>query len=84
MAYIKRNKFAIINNDSIKEELLNELYKSDNISGSKARELVYYANPMSLIRWARYLTPAQTKTYLVELVDGKEVKKSFNINDLGI
>ena len=63
MAYIKRSKYTIIDNDELKKELLDLLEEKD-IKSVKARELVYYPRPMSLIRWAKYLDPEEIKIYL--------------------
>lgn len=69
MAYIKRAEYTVRDNDSIKEEMLDTLYENDSITERKARQLVYYPVPMSLIRWGKYLTPAQITRFLVSVDD---------------
>ena len=34
------------------------------IADNKARQLVFYPVPMSLIRWARWLNPSEIKLFL--------------------
>ena len=63
MAYIKREKYTVVNDNDLKKELL-ELLLSKAIPSVKARQLVYYPVPMSLIRWSRYLDPNECEMYL--------------------
>ena len=63
MAYVKREKYTIIEDDELKKELLDVLMEK-GISTTKARQLVYYPVPMSLIRWARYLDPSECTMFL--------------------
>lgn len=85
MAYIKRTNYTVINNDIIKEEMLEALYELDTISEAKARQLVYYPVPMTLIRWGKYLTPAQISRFLVEVgnENGSNVEDD-DIDNIGI
>jgi len=70
MSYIKREKYTIVNDNDLKKELL-ELMKEKGIPSVKARQLVYYPTPMSLIRWAKWLDPNECDMYL-ELYDKEE------------
>lgn len=63
MAYIKREKYTVVNDNDLKKELL-ELLLTKGIPSVKARQLVYYPVPMSLIRWSRYLDPSECEMYL--------------------
>lgn len=63
MAYNKREKYTIVNDNDLKKELLELLLKKD-IPSIKARQLVYYPVPMSLIRWSIYLDPNECEIYL--------------------
>ena len=45
------------------------------MSTIKARQLVYYPTPMSLIRWGKWLTPIEIDKYLVECEDDTEFKE---------
>ena len=63
MAYMKREKYTVVNDNDLKKELL-ELLLSKDIPSVKARQLVYYPIPMSLIRWSRYLDPSECEMYL--------------------
>lgn len=64
MAYVKRTKYTIKNDDNVKDELLNVLLEK-GIASNKARNLVYYPRPMSLIRWSNYLDTAEMKIFLI-------------------
>ncbi len=63
MAYIKREKYTVINDDDLKKEML-EVLNEKGIKSAKARQLVYYPIPMSLIRWAKYLDPNECSMFL--------------------
>lgn len=63
MAYIKREKYTVINDDELKKELLDVLLEKGTPS-VKARQLVYYPVPMSLIRWAKWLEPSECTMFL--------------------
>lgn len=63
MAYIKRGKYTVIDDDVIKSEMLDALIEK-GIADNKARQLVFYPVPMSLIRWARWLNPSEIKLFL--------------------
>ena len=70
MAYVKRDKYTVVNNNEAKKELL-ELLKEKGIQNTKAKQLVFYPRPMSLIRWSNYLEPDEMDEYL-ELYDENE------------
>lgn len=63
MAYIKRDKYTVIDDDVIKSEMLDALTEK-GVADNKARQLVFYPVPMSLIRWARWLNPSEIKLFL--------------------
>ena len=63
MGYVKREKYTIINDNDLKKELLERLVEK-GIPSIKARQLVYYPVPMSLIRWAKWLDPEECELYL--------------------
>ena len=63
MAYIKRGKYTVTSDNELKKELLERLSEKE-IPSAKARQLVYYPAPMSLIRWARWLDPEECEIYL--------------------
>jgi len=71
MAYIKREKYTIINDDELKKELLDVLLEK-GIPSVKARQLVYYPVPMSLIRWSRYLDPSECSMFLESCNENEE------------
>ena len=64
MAYIKKIKYNVKNDDNVKDELLSVLLEK-GIPSNKARNLVYYPRPMSIIRWSNYLDTSEMKTFLV-------------------
>lgn len=80
MAYQKRIKYTVVEDNNLKEELLEVLENLGTISRAKARQLVYYPVPMSLIRWGNYLTPAQAEKYLAPF----EEEPSISESDMGI
>lgn len=84
MAYVKRIKYTIADDNELKQDLLAELSESEVVSGGKARQLVYYPTPMSKIRWGRYLTPAQIDKYLVPVDENGSNINDDNIEDIGI
>lgn len=63
MAYIKREKYTVVNDNELKKELLEVLLEK-GIKSSKAKQLVYYPIPMSLIRWSNYLDPSECEMFL--------------------
>lgn len=73
MAYQKRFKYTIAEDNDLKQELLEILENLGTISKSKARQLVYYPVPMSLIRWGNYLTPAQIEKYLTPYIEDEDM-----------
>lgn len=73
MAYQKRIKYTVVEDNSLKEELLEILENLGTISRAKARQLVYYPVPMSLIRWGNYLTPAQAEKYLAPYIEDEDM-----------
>ena len=77
MAYMKREKYTIVNDDELKKELLDVLLEK-GISSVKARQLVYYPVPMSLFRWAKWLDPSECTMFLEPLE--KEEDTNFGIN----
>ena len=87
MAYVKREKYLPNPNTDVLEEMLSTLIEN-GVASKKARQLVYYPVPMSLIRWSKYLNPQQIKDFLLpekktnESVDVDEVDE-FEY-DLGI
>ena len=80
MAYEKRKLYTVSDDLDTKAELLETLYEKENVSTIKARQLVYYPTPMSLIRWGKWLTPIEMDKYLVEYDDETETEfKSLGI-----
>lgn len=63
MAYVKREKYTVVSDNDLKKELLQVLL-TKGIPSVKARQLVYYPVPMSLIRWSRWLDPEDIEVYL--------------------
>ena len=74
MAYEKRKLYTVSDDLDTKAELLETLYEKENVSTIKARQLVYYPTPMSLIRWGKWLTPIEMDKYLVEYDDETETE----------
>ena len=64
MAYVKREKYLPNPNTDVLEEMLSTLIEN-GVASKKARQLVYYPVPMSLIRWSNYLNPQQIKDFLL-------------------
>ena len=86
MAYVKRTKYVVIEDNEIREEYINCLIEKEEVTPARARELAYYSPAMSLIRWGRYLTPQEAKEFLVPF-DGEEATEEFSKNveeNLGI
>lgn len=75
MAYIKREKYTVIDDDDVKKEMLKAL-EEKGISSMKARQLVLYPTPMSLIRWAKWLDPGECKMFL-EPYNEEEVQNEY-------
>lgn len=76
MAYIKREKYTIINDSDLKKELLDVLLEK-GITSVKAKQLVYYPVPMSLIRWSRYLDPSECDMFLEPYNENDENQEDF-------
>ncbi len=76
MAYIKREKYTVINDGDLKKELLDVLLEK-GISSVKARQLVYYPVPMSLIRWARWLEPSECDMFLEPYIEDESEDMGF-------
>lgn len=78
MAYIKREKYTVVEDDDLKKELLDTLLEK-GLNKSKAKQLVYYPTPMSLIRWSNYLEPSECTMFL-EPYNNDEEDSNFGIN----
>lgn len=76
MAYIKREKYTVIDDNDLKKELLDTLLEK-GIQSVKARQLVYYPVPMSLIRWAKWLEPSEMEMFLEPFVEDEENQEDF-------
>lgn len=76
MAYIKREKYTVSSDGELRKELLNVLLEKGIPSG-KAKQLVYYPVPMSLIRWSRYLEPSECDMYLEPYNENEENQEDF-------
>ena len=76
MAYIKREKYTVINDSDLKKELLDVLLEK-GIPSVKAKQLVYYPIPMSLIRWSRYLDPSECDMFLEPYNENDENQEDF-------
>ncbi|MEE3417778.1 MAG: hypothetical protein VZQ62_00395 [Methanosphaera sp.] len=76
MAYIKREKYTVINDSDLKKELLDVLLEK-GIPPVKAKQLVYYPVPMSLIRWSRYLDPSECDMFLEPYNEDGENQDDF-------
>ena len=71
MAYVKREKYTVVNDNELKKELLEVLLEK-GIKSSKAKQLVYYPIPMSLIRWSNYLDPSECEMFLAPYNENDE------------
>lgn len=78
MAYVKRKKYLPNPNTDVLEEMLSTLIEN-GVASKKARQLVYYPVPMSLIRWSNYLNPQQIKDFLLP---ENEIKESVEVNEV--
>ena len=78
MAYVKREKYLPNPNTDVLEEMLSTLIEN-GVASKKARQLVYYPVPMSLIRWSNYLNPQQIKDFLLS---EKKIKESLDVNEV--
>ncbi len=79
MAYKKRDFYKVPDSDIRKDLLLDVLYEN-GVKSSKARQLVFYSSPMSLLRWSKYLKPSQIEEYLVKIgSDEEKVDNDFGI-----
>lgn len=81
MAYIKREKYTVIDDDVVKSEMLDALIEK-GIAVNKARQLVFYPVPMSLIRWSKWLEPSEFKLFL-EPADKQENATNEETEDFG-
>ena len=66
MTYVKREKYTVINDADTKTAMLDTLIDR-GIPKAKARQLVFYPAPMSLIRWSNYLEPNEFDEFLEPL-----------------
>lgn len=71
MAYIKREKYTVKNDDIVKSEMLEALAEK-GLPEKKIKQLVFYPTPMSLIRWSNYLEPSEMKLFLEPLEAQRE------------
>ena len=78
MAYVKREKYLPNPNTDVLEEMLSTLIEN-GVASKKARQLVYYPVPMSLIRWSKYLNPQQIKDFLLS---EKKIKESVDVDEV--
>lgn len=76
MAYIKREKYTVVSDNDLKKELL-EVLLAKGIPSVKAKQLVYYPVPMSLIRWSRYLDPSECDMFLEPYNENDENQEDF-------
>lgn len=81
MAYIKREKYTVIDDDVVKSEMLDALIEK-GIETKKAKQLVFYPVPMSLIRWSKWLEPSELKLFL-EPADKQENATDEETEDFG-
>jgi hypothetical protein len=85
MAYVKKDKYVVRNNGKIQQEMLELLYSKEDVSMTKARDLVFYSVPMSKIRWAKWLNAEEICRFLVRedeyKIDTAYIEKE---EDLGI
>lgn len=78
MAYVKREKYLPNPDTDVLEEMLSTLIEN-GVASKKARQLVYYPVPMSLIRWSNYLNPQQIKDFLLP---ENEIKESVEVDEV--
>ena len=78
MANVKREKYLPNPNTDVLEEMLSTLIEN-GVASKKARQLVYYPVPMSLIRWSKYLNPQQIKDFLLP---EKKIKESVDVDEV--
>ena len=78
MAYVKREKYLPNPNTDVLEEMLSTLIEN-GVASKKARQLVYYPVPMSLIRWSNYLNPQQIKDFLLS---ENKIKESVDVDEV--
>ena len=78
VAYVKREKYLPNPNTDVLEEMLSTLIEN-GVASKKARQLVYYPVPMSLIRWSNYLNPQQIKDFLLP---EKKIKESVDVDEV--
>lgn len=71
MAYIARKKYTVSSDNDLKKELIDLLIEK-GVKPSKARQLIYYPTPMSLIRWAKWLDPNECDIYLEPIEENHE------------
>lgn len=82
MAYIKREKM-VVRKDKF-EDFINLMIEK-GVPSMKAKQLVYYPTPMSLIRWAKWLTPEECEEYLVLESEANEIEmdENYDYDDMG-
>lgn len=78
MAYVKREKYLPNPDTDVLEEMLSTLIEN-GVASKKAKQLVYYPVPMSLIRWSNYLNPQQIKDFLLP---ENKIKESVDVNEV--
>lgn len=85
MAYVKKDKYVVRNNGKSQQEMLELLYSREDVSKTKARDLVFYSVPMSKIRWAKWLNAEEIHRFLVQ-EDNYETETHYieKEEDLGI
>lgn len=63
MSYVRRTKYKLIDTQENKDKFL-KLLLSKGFSRKKIIQLIYYGNPMSLVRWSNYLDIEEFDKYL--------------------
>lgn len=76
MSYVKREKYTVTSNGDLRKELLDVLLEK-GVKSSKARQIVYYPIPMSLIRWSKYLDPSECSMFLEPYNENGENQEDF-------
>ena len=72
MAYMKRTKYTVSDYAEVKDNMLDCILQKGIVSSTKARQLVYYPTPMTLIRWSKYLTAQECAEFLVPYEEDPE------------
>lgn len=78
---MEKGNYVVKNTDENVKAFLIAMYANPSVSNTKARQLAYYQTPLTLTRWARYLTPLQCEKYLVKYEPNHTKEDS---NDFGI